>query len=86
MKLTTAVVFTLLQSTHAIPAAEKRQSLAPTVQLSYGNVLGSSLLGVDSFEGTPFAQPPVNGLKLKPPQPITTNLGIIVAVGLPRAW
>lgn len=59
--------------------------LAPTVDLSYAKVVGSSLLGVDSFKGIPYAQPPVGNLRLKPPQPINTNLGTVYATGVPTA-
>ncbi len=40
-----------------------------TVAIAPGStVLGSSLAGVDSFSGIPFAQPPVGPLRLKPPR------------------
>jgi carboxylesterase type B len=67
----------------AAPALEKRAS--PTVALEYATVVGSSLLGIDSFKGIPYAQPPTGQLRLKPPQPITSNLGTIQATGTPRA-
>src|SRR5450432_2102568 len=72
-----------LPLTFAAPAAEKRD--APTIQLSYATVIGSSALGVDSFKGIPYAQPPVGQLRLKLPQPINSNLGVIKAVGIPRS-
>jgi acetylcholinesterase len=76
----------LLPLALAAPIEEKRQLFAgPTVQLSYATVVGSSALGVDSFKGIPYAQPPVENLRLKPPQPITGNLGTVEATGLPRA-
>jgi carboxylesterase type B len=74
----------LLPLALAAPATEKR-ALVPTVELEYGNVVGSSLLGIDSFKGIPYAQPPVGGLRLKSPQPIASNLGTIQATGIPRA-
>ncbi|KUJ17951.1 cholinesterase [Mollisia scopiformis] len=67
----------------AAPTLEKRAS--PTVSLDYATIVGSSLLGIDSFKGIPYAQPPVGSLRLKPPQPITSNLGTIQATGTPRA-
>jgi carboxylesterase type B len=75
----------LLPLALAAPAATEKRALVPTVELEYGNVVGSSLLGIDSFKGIPYAQPPVGGLRLKPPQPITSNLGTIQATGIPRA-
>src|SRR3954454_22690512 len=40
--------------------AEKRS--APTVTLDHATVVGSSLGGIDSFKGIPYAQPPT-GIK-----------------------
>lgn len=74
----------LLPLAIAVPHAEKR-AVAPTVNLEYATVVGSSLAGIDSFKGIPYAQPPVGNLRLKPPQPITSNLGTVVATGVPRA-
>lgn len=68
----------------AAPSSEKR-ALAPTVNLQYATVVGSSLGGIDSFKGIPYAQPPVGPLRLKPPQPITSNLGTVMATGIPRS-
>ncbi|KAF3481871.1 cholinesterase [Arthroderma uncinatum] len=79
--LSLAALFAHLSA--AAPTINKRAD--PTVKLDYANIVGSSVLGVDSFKGIPYAQPPVGKLRLKPPQPITTNLGTIQATGLPRA-
>ncbi|KAN0113160.1 cholinesterase [Hyaloscypha variabilis] len=68
----------------ASPTVQKR-ALAPTVNLQYATVVSSSLGGIDSFKGIPYAQPPVGSLRLKPPQPITSSLGTVVATGIPRA-
>ncbi|KAF8855117.1 cholinesterase [Acephala macrosclerotiorum] len=67
----------------AAPALEKRAG--PTVTLDCATVVGSSLLGIDSFKGIPYAQPPTGNLRLKPPQAITSNLGTIQATGTPKA-
>ncbi|KAK6582972.1 hypothetical protein PZA11_004048 [Diplocarpon coronariae] len=70
------------------PVQDKRAlalALAPTVQLQHATVVGSSLLGIDSFKGIPYAQPPIGQLRLKPPQPITSNLGTVQAIGTARA-
>jgi carboxylesterase type B len=74
----------LLPLAIAAPRTEKREVI-PTVNLEYATVIGSSLAGIDSFKGIPYAQPPVGNLRLKPPQPITSNLGTVVATGIPRA-
>ncbi|KAL2071121.1 hypothetical protein VTL71DRAFT_12356 [Oculimacula yallundae] len=74
----------LLPLVLAAPADDKRQ-LAPTVQLTSAKVIGSSFLGIDSFRGIPYAQPPVGQLRLKAPQPLSKNLGTIFATGIPRA-
>ena len=74
----------LLPLVFAAPSPSKR-ALAPTVNLEYATVVGSSLGGVDSFKGIPYAQPPVGPLRLKPPRAITSNLGTVMATGIPRA-
>jgi len=61
-------------------ASEKRAF--PTVDIEYATVVGSSHLGIDSFRGIPYAQPPVGKLRLKPPRPITANLGTVIATGI----
>ncbi|PVH89098.1 cholinesterase [Cadophora sp. DSE1049] len=80
-----SLVTCLLPLTLAAPAEEKRQLLPPVVQLESARVVGSSFLGVDSFKGIPYAQPPVGQLRLKPPQPLVDNLGTVQATGVPRA-
>lgn len=62
-------------------------SVAPIVTISHpsATVVGTSALGVDTFNGIPFAKPPVGNLRLKPPQTITSALGTIKAVGVPAA-
>ncbi|APA07608.1 hypothetical protein SS1G_00877 [Sclerotinia sclerotiorum 1980 UF-70] len=76
----------LVSLSSALPASEKRQT-APSVQLSNAQIIGSSNLtaGVDTFKGIPYAQPPVGPLRLKPPTPITTQLGTIQATSVPTA-
>ncbi|BFZ53372.1 hypothetical protein PYCC9005_000395 [Savitreella phatthalungensis] len=57
---------------------DKRQlNLGPSVKFSTGTVNGRSLLGVDSFKGIHFAEAPVGNLRLRPPQRITRDQGVI---------
>jgi hypothetical protein len=68
----------------AAPAAEKRV-VPPTVALANSTVVGYSLLGIDSFKGIPYTQPPMESLRLKPPRPLTSNIGTVYATRVPRA-
>src|SRR5947207_4834877 len=58
---------------------------APSVIIANGTVIGTSFAGVDSFKGIPFAQPPTNSLRLKPPQPLATGFGTFVSHALPMS-
>ncbi|CAO2651951.1 Nn.00g002340.m01.CDS01 [Neocucurbitaria sp. VM-36] len=84
MKVTT--ILSLLPLALAAPAPlEKRANptvLAPSPQAT---VVGSDILGVESFKGIPYAQPPVGQLRLKPPQPLTSTLGKVDGTGIPKA-
>ncbi|KAF2168534.1 hypothetical protein M409DRAFT_21284 [Zasmidium cellare ATCC 36951] len=70
----------------AVQAArlDNRQA-GPSVTISNDTIVGSSSLGIDSFKGISFAQPPVGNLRLRPPQPIVQNFGTIQATGSPKA-
>lgn len=76
------LAFCLLSTTIAAPSS---RGAGPSVQLPYATIVGSSVLGVDSFKAIPYAQPPVGQLRLKPPQPITSNLGTLVSPPVARA-
>ncbi|KAF2163889.1 hypothetical protein M409DRAFT_25667 [Zasmidium cellare ATCC 36951] len=67
----------------ATPIHERQPS--PSVTIQNGTVVGSSSLGIDSFKGIPFAQPPVGNLRLRPPQPLTQGFGTIQATAQPKA-
>lgn len=74
-------MMSLISLLAVLPTIIAAPSISPgtpcTVELSYATVIGSSQLGVDTFNGIPYAQPPIKQLRLRPPQPITTNLGTI---------
>lgn len=93
MKVTALFTLTLLPLALAAPApiekdarpVEKRAAptvIAPSPQAT---VAGKSFLGVETFNGIPYAQPPVGQLRLKPPQPLTSALGKIDGSASPRA-
>jgi hypothetical protein len=74
-------VFPLLLPALAAPALEKRA--APTVSMSspQATIIGGSSGNVETFDGIPFAQPPFEALRLKPPQTLTSSLGTVTATG-----
>ncbi|KXJ86785.1 sterol esterase [Microdochium bolleyi] len=73
----------LLGSAAALPAqpntVEKR--LITTIDTPQGTLVGTSLLGVESWGGIPFADAPVGQLRLRPPVRSTKNLGKFDATG-----
>ncbi|PKK48648.1 hypothetical protein CI102_6577 [Trichoderma harzianum] len=46
-----------------------------SVQIASGTIVGSSIAGIDTFNGIPFADPPVGNLRLAPPQKLSKSLG-----------
>lgn len=80
MKVSQFLAFLPLAFAAPAPAPVEKRA-APTViaPVPAATVVGRSLLSVDSFMGIPFAQPPVGSLRLKPPQPLTSPLGIVDA-------
>ncbi|OJT05048.1 Lipase 1 [Trametes pubescens] len=52
---------------------------APTVILDKATVIGTTNDSVTSFFGIPYAEPPVNNLRLRLPKPITAYQGTINA-------
>lgn len=59
----------------------------PTVTISSpsATIVGHSGLNVELFNGIPFAQQPTGSLRLKPPQPIESDLGSIDATGIAKS-
>ena len=93
LKMKASLVLSFLPLALAAPVIEREEApvlekrAAPTViaPLPAATVVGRSLLNVETFNGIPFAKPPVGKLRLKPPQPLTSDLGRINAAGIPRA-
>ncbi|KAM4065907.1 carboxylesterase family protein [Hirsutella rhossiliensis] len=50
-----------------------------------GKITGKSRLGVEVFNGIPFADPPVGPLRLKPPRRLSRKLGNVDATGFAPA-
>ncbi|KAI4672928.1 uncharacterized protein J4E78_001431 [Alternaria triticimaculans] len=84
MKL--ATFLSLLPLALAVPAPlEKRANPTVVAPSPQATVAGINVLGVESFKGIPYAQPPIDQLRLKPPQPITSSLGKVDGTGIPKA-
>ena len=63
-----------------IAEVERRAAPIPTVAIPAPQATIVGLGGkVEEFPGIPFAQKPVGALRLKPPVPLTGNLGTIKA-------
>ncbi|PHH90449.1 hypothetical protein CDD83_3624 [Cordyceps sp. RAO-2017] len=58
------------------PSAEK-----PTLKLPCGTFTGSVSQGIESYNGIPYAEPPVGPLRLKPPRKLSRNLGRVDVSG-----
>ncbi|KAF2865152.1 Alpha/Beta hydrolase protein [Massariosphaeria phaeospora] len=86
MKVSILLGFLPLAFTAPAPAPLEKRA-APTViaPSPAATIIGRSLLSVDTFNGIPFAKPPVGPLRLKPPQPLTSGLGTIDGTGIPKA-
>lgn len=74
----------LLPATLAAPA---KRATAPSVAIASpsATIIGSSDSSVETFNGIPFAKPPVGALRLKPPQALSSPLGTVVATGTPKS-
>jgi carboxylesterase type B len=81
MKLLTAALALLPLALAAPAQVQKRAGPTVVAPAPQATVVGKSLLGVESFNGIPYAQPPVGQLRLKAPQPITSALGNVDGTG-----
>ncbi|KAI4627131.1 uncharacterized protein J4E87_004473 [Alternaria ethzedia] len=84
MKLATLLSLLPLALAVAAPL-EKRANPTVVAPSPQATVAGINVLGVESFKGIPYAQPPIDQLRLKPPQPITSSLGKVDGTGIPKA-
>jgi carboxylesterase type B len=79
-------LLSLISLALAAPAQVQKRAgptvIAPSPQAT---VTGKDLLGVETFNGIPYAQPPVGQLRLKPPQAITSAIGKVDGTASPRA-
>lgn len=71
----------------AVSAAPAKQDATPVVTISQpeATIIGSNKGSIDTFNGIPFAKPPTEALRLKPPQALDSSLGTVEATGIPKA-
>lgn len=75
--LSTLTIVALVVALPALePGPTQLEGRLSNVKVSFrgGSVTGRSLLGTESFDGIPFAHPPVGPLRLKPPQRYSDQL------------
>ncbi|KAL7786958.1 Alpha/Beta hydrolase protein [Trichoderma ceciliae] len=81
----TAITAVLLPIVAAIPApsaAAKDATNPVTVVLPSGTIIGTAGDIVDTFNGIPYAEPPIGDLRFKPPVRLSTELGTFDATGV----
>ncbi|KAF2740199.1 alpha/beta-hydrolase [Polyplosphaeria fusca] len=80
-------LLTLVPLVIAAPAVPVERAAAPTIiaPSPEATIVGKNALSVESFNGIPFAKPPVGQLRLKPPQPLDGPVGKIDGAGLAKA-
>ncbi|KJZ69079.1 hypothetical protein HIM_11529 [Hirsutella minnesotensis 3608] len=59
-------------TTQASPEPSAR---GPMVELSFGSFTGKSSHGIETFNGIPYAEPPVGPLRLRPPKKLSRHVG-----------
>lgn len=80
-------ILVLLGALPAVLAAPAKRAIVPTVSILSppAIIIGSSGTTVESFNGIPYAKPPVGPLRLKAPQSLTSSLGTVKATALPKS-
>lgn len=69
----------------AFGTTDTRNKSSPCVEISNGTIIGSTDNDVDTFNAIPFASSPVGSLRLKPPQPLSTGFGTLIATAIPTS-
>lgn len=64
---------------------EDRDATVSVVMAPSSTVVGTSALGVETFNGIPFASPPTGSLRLRPPVRLNSSLGTFDATGIAAA-
>jgi hypothetical protein len=80
-----ALVVSLACAPLAVSSTHGKRAATPYVDLGHSKFIGYTYGGIDTFRGIPYAKPPVGNLRLRPPQPINSQLGLLYATGIPRA-
>nr|WOD46400.1 hypothetical protein [Trichoderma atroviride] len=78
----TAGLWPLVAAAPAPSAAAKDATSPVTVVISSGTILGKASDSVDTFNGIPFADPPIGDLRFRPPVRLSRDLGIFDATGV----
>lgn len=63
----------------AVPVCSLRKRDVRATLADGTTVVGYDAEGLSTFQGIPYAQPPVGNLRLRPPQPLTAPLGVVDA-------
>ncbi|GAD93927.1 cholinesterase [Paecilomyces variotii No. 5] len=85
MMLTTLIPLLACVSFGAAAPAKRASSPIVTIAHPQATIVGATDSNVETFVGIPFAQPPTGSLRLKPPQPLTSPLGTVNAIGIAPA-
>ncbi|KAL9487940.1 hypothetical protein ACSS6W_000217 [Trichoderma asperelloides] len=83
--LVTAIAAGLWPVVAAVPApsAAAKDATSPvTVVIPSGTIIGNAADTVDTFNGIPFADPPIGDLRFRPPVKLSKDLGTFDATGV----